>query len=435
LTTIEVACAVTLALQAMLLFVTASYRLPSTVLWAVYALLGLFSLSWRPEPNSHTPSAWIIDWYTQSGQQTASVVLVLCATATALASLMAQNPPAATMKGALKAFRQHVACRSDGAISVIPWLALLTLLVAVTGVGPQNIFHAHRYLAVSGPEVLATLGPAMMLPMTTALGGALAMARRPGQRLLAWFALVLFFVFFASRASRAMALMPILLIIGFTAISGRRPQRSLFVVAAMAVPVLLGLALAERSSDVGHGLLPYLSHVGSDATMIPEATFDSMDNVLFSIPLAGYVASQVPPLSESFALTSLNPLPGTLTNWSEVSPHLRVNYYIPFNALGELANYGYGFLFVYLLLIGLIFNALHNSLRLIGATARGYLTVLLYGMIISFAMQSLQYNLRSATRWIYYALAVVVVSHFLLRGPRRTAQSGVRRTSVLTEPE
>jgi hypothetical protein len=143
-------------------------------------------------------------------------------------------------------------------------------------------------------------------------------------------------------------------------------------------------------------------------------------NLLFGFANIGCTAFASPLLPVHDLLVAINPLPGGIAGWYAIASAHRINLFTPYAALGELGNHGWLVLVGYCLVVGAILGHLDNSVRQLLAGGRQAYGLALLALAGLFMVISTQYNLRTATRLMYYALAADVAIRLWLRfGPER----------------
>lgn len=288
-------------------------------------------------------------------------------------------------------------------------LGYAVIAIAVLGRG-SAILRSSEYLGANGPLWAASLAGAL-LPL-----GALAFCValfQPGHRVAAGIGLLLVFMILLGAASRQAALIPGMLILGRmlapTPSSGRRRLGLLSVgVALIGTVVLAQLVLELRLNPGGVGIVRLSERIAADPGIVTSQLnpAEVLGNTLFATPLTARVAAV--PLPMDVLWTAVNPLPGSMTDWPVMAPSLRINIYTPFNAVGELAAMGWSALVGYGLFAGLILGVLSRiagglptKWRLVGVIA-------VMGLTVLFSVTLLQYNLRTGTRLLWYAAAVLL---------------------------
>jgi hypothetical protein len=340
--------------------------------------------------------------------ETATTVVFLVAAGSAATGACLQSVLRPRTQGTtvvLPPSRPSRAIRS--ATAVLSVLPLLAIIAAYQG----GLIYRTQYIPLTAGNPVAIAASTLSLPGIAMLGWLTQVAQTKFGKLLAWLILVLYAASLLSRATREFALMPSLTVLGILAANPTRRDRTALVAAAAAVClVLLQVPLTLRSLPI-HGLLPYLAALPHAFGSLDFAR--SMSNVLFSFQLVGYVAVAAPPLDLSNLLVSLDPRHGTLAGWYDLNTTLRVNGHTPYSAIGELANYGWLELVAYMFLVGLYFAHLDWRIRSLISDGQAVLGLLIFGLACLFVVLTLQYNLRSATRVIYYLL-MLDASIFLL---------------------
>jgi hypothetical protein len=279
---------------------------------------------------------------------------------------------------------------------------------------PTGIWSRPSYLSASGPVILTKLAPSVV-PLALALAGLVLF--RPADsygRLRAGAIVALYFVLTFSRGSRLLGLFPLILLVcllGQRRLRGGlafRPWGALG--AVVATIYCLSIPLALRSSSGGAGLMPFIKHAASEpSTVLVPKVGAIFGNVLFSVPLTGGVASTGQNYGFHALTVSINPLPGGLIGWPALAIKLRVNAYTPYNALGELQIQGVATLMLYFLIVGVIISRLQQIATRLPAIRRLTFQVASGGLILLYSISLLQYNLRSATREIWYLLFVMIL--------------------------
>ncbi len=252
-------------------------------------------------------------------------------------------------------------------------------------------------------SVVPYVGPLLnaLFPIAFLIGLFASERQRGAGLLLAFLTTVCIF----ATGSRQLALLPIL-VLAAQRVRGRGSIR-----ASIGLVLLswLGLALAlQLREQAEHGLIPYLSALS--LPLIRAGVVDSLGNLLFAVPLTGWVSLRGN-VSAGDIITSVNPLPGGLTDWAEVSQHLRYHYFIPYNGIGELASYSVALLFGFFVLFGVICLAATR----VAARNPGVLGIVLMAAPAFPLALLLQYNLRSGVRMVYLVVGLVCLGLYAAR--------------------
>ncbi len=299
-------------------------------------------------------------------------------------------------------------------------LAQIPLFLLLLGVGVSNVWQRSIYL----PEqhhMLKILGSSLAMVAVFGSGLIFALGRRPRNRSFRlWGVLILaaYEVVFFSLATRQFAVAPVVFCFGALLAQPRSKWlQFLAALGLLAAPLLIQVPLTLRGLP-NQGLSPFLGYMTASTrgfalqVISPEHLRTFLLNTFYGFPLTAYVSS-APHLPLSYFLTSVNPLPGSLTSWYDISPLLRVSVYVPYNSLGELLNYGLLIASPMFFLLGVILAAIDTSIRREVAQGNYLLPALYIGLSVFFILDSTQYNLRSSIRVIYYMLAIALFARIL----------------------
>lgn len=289
---------------------------------------------------------------------------------------------------------------SNTVVVFIFLLCLLTILMVLMGVGMSNIWYREHYLPIEFRE-LKIVGIAFTPIAIISAGYIFLRIRKPTKFLVIIFISGFFLIYF-SLASRWFSLIPILFMLG---ILMSRPSSStigwLVVLSAVLSFILLPIPLYLRSLET-QGILPYVLALQNIAEIINWSVIGRMtNNLFFSFSLTGYVAIYEN-IDLSYLFISLNPLPGSLISWYSAVEHLRINQYTPFNLPGELLNQGFLVAAIFYFFLGVYFSRVDNKVAYFLSKNKIILPALFVGVALFFTVSSLQYNLRSGVRLLYY---------------------------------
>lgn len=260
------------------------------------------------------------------------------------------------------------------------------------------------YLFIKSGSIFGSLSGPLIIGSILGCGYIFG-ASRGLHRLLALFILTVDILLFISFGSRQFALFPTLFAVGILVANNSRPARVGVFLAAGLSFLLLPFPLRFRAASQ-HGLIPHLQ-VFFEGDQNSTSWISALNNVLVSFDITGMTAARGIFTWEHLYI-SLNPLPGQLAGWYSVTNILRLNTVTPEGAIGELGSIGPEAL----ILVGIIFGialawlelVVHN--RLI-ARSNIYVAAII-GMVALFALNLLQYPLRSASRLLLYALVLEV---------------------------
>ena len=312
----------------------------------------------------------------------------------------------------------------------------LPLLLVVIGKGASNILWRPEYLVERYHYVLI-VGDLLAIPAIVALGVMIMTARRLRWRVVLGTLFVVYWLLFLSLSTRLAAVIFMFLLLGLAiGGAGRLTLGILTMLWVAALPVLLAVPIALRAMpEQGLESLPRNLATISKATSVAdysESLGSLIKNVAFGVPLAAYV-SAAPQIPSGVFATSLSPLPSFvpvpgLPSWNDVQDQLRVNRYIPYSAVGELLNQGWLWIVLYFVVVGAVCGWGELGARRFERRRPQVGYLIACGLLFLFAITSTEYNLRSSTRLLYYAVAIAalwrLVSRLRIRVPTRRLSGG-----------
>jgi hypothetical protein len=336
-----------------------------------------------------------------NAEQGAFLVLITAAGATALGACLYSFLRPVRAFAPADAVREIVPMRI--AILAAALASVVPLLLQIAAFGPGLVYR-HLYLGDrSAGDPLVVAAQVLALPSIALLGWLYQVSpTRQGKR-FALFVVGIYAITLFSLGTRTLALLPPMLILGMIAARPESPRLRVFLVLAAAASLpILQIPLTVRG-NTSHGLVPYLgvlSHgISFDLTSVAS-------NVLFAFQLTGYVAFSAPHLDVHSLLISLDPRSGAASGWYGIEPQLRINIYTPYNALGELGNYGWLALVGFYTSLGVYLCHLENHVRRLLFRGQGLFALPLFALACLFLALTLEYNLRSCVRILYYLFAL-----------------------------
>lgn len=293
-------------------------------------------------------------------------------------------------------------------------LLLIPLVVVFVGVGPNELWNRDSY----NPELsndfgqLLVLAGILLLPCVFVLAYVASTSEIVLTRRLNWFACSAYLLLFMGQGSRKFPV-AVLAISAVRVVFGKQRRRFVVAVAGIWVGMAaLSVSIALRNGN-SNGLMHSIPKLISESVS-PSAPLDVFEsNVGFSFPLTAVVATQQPPTAKKYLSVSLNPLPSGYTSWATDLDKLRVNFFTPFNGLGELGQSGLLVTFLFSFSIGTILNLAVSSTERFGYSLRAPLYLLYLGVAGNIGITMLQYNLRSSARFVYYTLLSLIVFRVL----------------------
>ena len=212
-----------------------------------------------------------------------------------------------------------------------------------------------------------------------------------------------------------MALIPALVAVGVVlARPESRGTARVFFIGILLSVVTLQLPLVLRSQE-RHGLVPYALTIVGQGSSVDVPGEALARNVFVSYALAHQVAFNAPPLPETDFWLAVNPLPGALLDTEASDATHRVNLFTPYSLVGELKNYGLTYFVIFFGVAGALLSYADRRIRALLAAGQELWAVALFGFGAMFAVVSLQYPARSATRFLFYVVLVDLFSRAALR--------------------
>jgi hypothetical protein len=295
-------------------------------------------------------------------------------------------------------------------------LAPLVILAAARG---TDIFARQYYIAEAVQDGgLAGLAGQLAIAATIALGY-LVMATKGGARFFSSLILISYVGIFFGSGSRRLAMIPILVMVGVFLARRTRATGAMLVASGALSLYLIRLPLYLRALPE-HGILPYIQHFPGFFDY--GVGWDSIGrNVLISFGIIGATAYQQPSIDNDIFWTSINPATGAAAGWYEYADRMRINIYTPYAGVGELGNHGMGYVIVYFFVAGIILALGDRAVMRFMERGHGVLSLALVGLAGLFYLYSIQYNLRSSTRMLFYGILAGILLELV---SKRLASNG-----------
>ena len=165
-------------------------------------------------------------------------------------------------------------------------------------------------------------------------------------------------------------------------------------------------ALYLRSQEL-HGLLPHFKQLALNS--FSSSAFGNVFGTFLVIIPVTLLGLQVPTPS-NYLLTSINPLPGRLTDWYEIAGNLLLNPWTPTGSIAQLHNLGVVQELTAWIILGF-------GLGLLGKFSsrrdRALIVSLIsLALILSASLQFLQYSFRSGLRFVYADVLFLFLVNF-----------------------
>ena len=317
---------------------------------------------------------------------------------------------------------QRIRSRRPGTISTKNAIAMAGFIVSVSlllaAYGWVGIFERSEYLPNTINRVFKSLG-ILLTP------GVLVYAhyyKVPRSALVIFY--LSYLLLFFGMGSRSLVLLPISYVMASFFSPGGGIGLKKLSISAGATILLVSIALSVRDTST-HGVIPYAQDIVSNG-LEEELMLLAFNYVsAFSYSLTAYLSDSMY-YEVNYLWVSLDPRLGFMIGWPAVSENLKINPYAPYNTISELYFFGWSVVGAYYFAIGSIFALCERYSR----NRSRILHFVVYISVLFFTIYSLQYNLRSSTRIIYYILAVfiavIVIRSILLFLQQRNAPTIIR---------
>jgi hypothetical protein len=290
-------------------------------------------------------------------------------------------------------------------------LAVLPLALDVYGTGLHTVFNAAAYLQHTGPTAAYRVGRALGAVGLFLAGNLMFSNPSARVRLSAGLVALGYFGLYLGADTRYFGLIAPMLYLGGL-LSGTWSGRTRaigLIVASVAALIMVQLPISLRG-QADHGLFASITYLRQD----PKLLFsDPINNLLFGAPLSLYVGNVVPALPLHDLVTSLSPLPSSLTDWAQIQPTLKLSPVNPYSALGHLLNYGWAYLVAVMALFGIAYALLERAVK--QSIVPGLALLVLTSVAAISVVESTEYSLRTVARLAYY---VAVITGLLVLVPR-----------------
>jgi len=286
----------------------------------------------------------------------------------------------------------------------------------------RSLLYRPTYLQNNSGSVVAIAGGQLSIAAIAALGY-LYPAERGARRLLCVVTALLHSGIFFALGSRRFALIPLIFALGaYAATLDKRGNRRVLLAAVVSL-LLVPIPLYLRGlSD--HGLLPYVQalpeYLSSDVGLS-----DTVENLLLPFPVISVTAFQEPMIGLDNLLVELNPLPGTISGWYEISESMRINSFVPYSAIGEIGQQNLTFFATFWIFIGALLGYLEERVQTLLTDGRRAVALALLSLTLFFSLLVTEYNVRAAMRMLIYAIAIDLAIRW--SGSQPVTKNGVDR--------
>ncbi len=305
-----------------------------------------------------------------------------------------------TKKSTTKRKRRAGTVSKKSALTLGAFLLSLVLLIsAYNGIG---IIERVDYLPESINRVFKSLG-ILLTPAVLIYAHHIKVSK-----ITIVFLYLSYFIVFFGMGSRSLALLPVSYLIAnfVSSENGLNVKKVLF--AGLAAILCISIALSAREAYT-HGVYPYIKQVASGGLDTNTLLFAYNYGTAYSYSLTAYLLDT---MSYDFGYfwTSVDPRLGSMIDWPNISLDLKVNRFVPYNTISELFFIGWPVAGFYYFLAGAFFAYCERFSMNRSRLLRFIVAI----FVLFFTLYSLQYNLRSATRIIYYLAFLLLAYQSLL---------------------
>lgn len=283
-------------------------------------------------------------------------------------------------------------------------IPVIAIIVFILGSGVEDFFYRATYFS-DGNVAVKSVGSALTVVSLLILGTIYFSCINAGRKLFVAALLVFYLITFLAYSTRSFSIALPLFSLGGVLVTDRFKVKLFFVVSVLLFPLMAAVPLYLRGLPE-QGLFPLIGLIISgDLFDIDLQVIDLLNNLfLVNLPIAAATVDMAN-ISLHYMLTSINPLPGYFTDWYTMREATGLNGSTPYSAPGELINFSLHFARAYYFLIGGFF-AWVEAKRI---PCRPFMVKPVYfSLLYLFSITSMQYSVRSSTRFLYYLLFVEI---------------------------
>jgi hypothetical protein len=275
------------------------------------------------------------------------------------------------------------------------------------------------YLLGERGTLLGGIGGALYTAGAVFVGYLFGASRTRGKRFLSVVLLMMFLVMQFSFGSRRFAMIPIAFAIGAVIAHNCKRNRRGVLWGGLWSVLLLPIPLKMRGLD-RHGLLPYMDAL-PDTDWFDNDWSAALNNVFVSFPIIGETAFGRGEVTPDDLVVAVNPMPGGSAGWYDISSQFFLNKFTPYAGVGELGNVGWLAVVLFGIGIGLVLGWADGVVRQNLAAGHHVFAAAILGLSGLFALQMVQYTLRSSLRLLLYLVALEIARRVLVVLLRRKA--------------
>lgn len=265
----------------------------------------------------------------------------------------------------------------------------------------DSLLSRSTYLS-GGRGGITSLASASVLPGAVVVGMLIGTAKRAYLRWIGVFLALTYMAIQFGLGSRKLSLIPVAIALGLSLSGIETLRKTTFTGSGLLSLALVPVPLYMRGLD-SHGIFPYLPNL-PDA--LGARSFSGpILNVLSSYTITAQTAKSAP-LPNHWLFIEVNPAPGQAAGYYDIFGSLGLNSYTPFSAIGEMALHPRLFTLLLFGAFGLVCSYLSRRSNALGQIGLPQVGPVFLALVLLFAIQSLQYDLRTTSRFLWYAIAL-----------------------------
>lgn len=160
-----------------------------------------------------------------------------------------------------------------------------------------------------------------------------------------------------------------------------------------------------------HGIIPYLKNLSNlNQSFLGDFYF----NIYYSLIFGTYVTIKTVQEAQfdwNIIFISINPLPGSMAGWYKYANDMRLNQFAPYSLHGRIFKMGIPFIITYFFMTGILFSYIEKKIRFYLVNGKKGLAFIIALLLTLHIIYGFEYNLRSAFRYIYYGLFIVLLEY------------------------
>jgi hypothetical protein len=225
-----------------------------------------------------------------------------------------------------------------------------------------------------------------------------------------FYSIIIFFVLILNLAiGTRLASINLIVFIFSLFLNFNKPKAYQIITSIVFVVFFFGYNLSLRTESFNHGLIPYLKITFQNPEIILKYT---IDNIYYTFIFGFYASAETVKMynSNNFdqLLISINPLTGGMAKWYLIVDKMKLNTVAPFTGIGVISKHTY-FFFFFTFFVGYFFSYIDSIIKNGFKRHQYILPLVLLLFCTLFCILMFEYNLRNASRFLYYSLFVIII--------------------------